>query len=110
MSRLFVDVDDTLIVRNGRDWCPNRIVGEFVRDWHARNPAGEIVVWSMRGPHYAARFATNLLRDIPHRAMGKTQLAPLEGDLFIDDNPYPVFASASVHPGRLREYQEANHG
>ncbi len=110
MSRLFVDVDDTLIVRNGRDWCPNRIVGEFVRAWHAANPDGAITVWSMRGPMYAARFGGNLLRGIPHRAMGKAQIVPEPGDLFIDDNPYPVFASATVHPARLREYQEANHG
>lgn len=115
MTRLFVDVDDTLIlwpkVAESRYVVadvprPNEAVIRFVERWaRYQGEKGEVIVWSLGGQEYAAKWGAALL-SCPHRALSKDQLIPDRGDLFIDDDPLPSYRAASFHPDLLEEVRD----
>lgn len=108
-ARLFVDVDGTLNrwlpPRAGvvvTEFEPNEDVIAFVRDWHARHPGGDVVVWSNSGTAWAREHAARCLPDVPYRVVPKEPVRPGPGDLFLDDAPYPSFAAKTIDPGDIR--------
>lgn len=111
MSRLFVDVDDTLILWKdpepiATEWRPNPDVVAYVKQWHANHPDGELVVWSSGGRDYAAQFGKRVLPDVPHVAQSKWMLIPRVGDVCIDDAPWHSFAAATIHPRNVRVHMK----
>lgn len=106
MSRLFIDVDDTLVLWKytglvDEGYEPNHAVIEFARRWKEFHPEGRIVVWSTGGKDYAGEWRQKLL---PF-ASGWESKYPIHvspGDLFIDDDPLPWFREATIHPDMLR--------
>lgn len=118
-KRLFVDVDDTLIYHitsQRKDlifviegYEPNSHIQDVIRDWvftgsgvtwHRTNKP--IVIWSGGGADWAQQmwqFAVGGLTPFANVTfMAKFNIKPQEGDLFIDDDPLPAFASATIHP------------
>lgn len=100
--RLFVDVDDTLILwtlagKIGYTSAPNPPVIAFVERWGEQHPEGEIVVWSSGGQDYAADWGHKLLK-VTFRAEAKWNRIPEPGDVFIDDDPWPTYSRATLHP------------
>lgn len=108
--RLFVDVDDTLIlwpkVEESRgllvsgDPKANPAVIRFVerlRAFHQEELT--VVIWSLGGADYARKHATPLLR-FDH-AWDKTPIPVERGDLFIDDDPLPFYRHMTIHPDCL---------
>lgn len=102
MKRLFVDVDDTLILWSaGTDFAtkfePNEAVIAFARKWRDVYPDGEIIVWSLGGKDYAGEHRRKLL-PFAHRHEAKWPRIPEPGDLFLDDDPLPSYRHATLHP------------
>ena len=75
-TRLFVDVDDTLILysdegkhpygilNSHQEWQPNsRLIAEIVK-WHEVNPKGLVIVWSGGGNQYAASIGEQFFKDV----------------------------------------------
>lgn len=114
MTRLYVDVDDTLIlwpkVQEGglvvADVAtPNGDVIRFVERWKGyHGDAGSVIVWSLGGEDYAAAWGRKCL-SVPHEAMAKGPILPTPGDLFIDDDPLHYYRAANIHPDVLRGEQ-----
>lgn len=114
MSRLFVDVDGTLLCwqkaaecdhavhlawSDKRHWKPDEKVIAYAKQWRADNPDGVLIVWSGEGMSYALRWG--LLLGMPFEAMDKHFLTPAEGDVFIDDYPAPPWGAHAIHPKDL---------
>jgi len=112
-KRLFVDVDDTLILwarDEGlvTDWEPNHALFRFIEEWgetHEVAPehSWKVAIWSTGGADYAvqrmgkARFFESVrLRDYIFDS--KWNRIPEPGDIFIDDAPLPSFARATIRP------------
>lgn len=110
MPRLFVDVDDTLILWPGlgslldeEDWPkPNFDVIEFVERWDRANPDGKVIVWSLGGADYARKWAYTLLPGHYEDAYDKHPKPHLNGDLYIDDDPPWDFGGPVIHPDILK--------
>lgn len=108
--RLFVDIDDTLIlwpkVSEERHSLvsgspsPNQDVIRFVqrmREFHCDNL--EVIVWSLGGADYAAKHAKPLIRF--DKAWDKSPIPVGRGDLFLDDDPLPFYREQTIHPDVL---------
>ena len=106
MPKLFVDVDDTLVLYEGREPGPNPLGLEIGHDfrvnekliaaikiWVRRNPGGQVVVWSGGGEDYARAAAE---RFIPGVAMwhftkgGQNLRLPGQEDVVVDDSPFDL--------------------
>lgn len=113
---LYVDVDETLILwADGAgfvtEWEPNPRVFAALRR-HAREFEG-VIIWSSGGGEYAWKmwhherlreYREAVERDMDCPAFGfiaKYPALPSPGDVFIDDDPWPSFAAATIHPGEL---------
>lgn len=124
-KRLFVDVDETLIKHTVNDWnFPIWVVEGWKRNAavaHAvwifgmleadRTASLEgtkktVVIWSGGGREYAENIAGLCLEGVRGLVAlefwDKDNITPEPGDLFIDDDPLPSFASATIHP---REFE-----
>lgn len=110
--RLFVDVDETLIlwplgemgkvvIIKDEPPKPNHDVLEFVRRWVKYNPTGDVIVWSLGGLEYAAGWKNKLGISFAV-AWSKEPIAVERGDLFIDDDPLPFYRERNIHPDLLR--------
>ena len=131
-KRLYVDVDDTLIrhIKNRTDmglfiiegyeineavahavlFCTGRSRNNWTANLSPFTPTGdlaELIIWSGGGAAWAKK-ALDLLdipkswRVMPTFFLDKDSRVPKPGDLFIDDDPLPSFASATIHP---REFE-----
>ena len=107
-GRLFVDCDDTLVrwldPLEGRlttEWEPNAAVVAFVELWVKDHPRGKLIVWSTGGSRYAARWGELILPHLKWQSESKRPHVPIPGDLFLDDDPLPSFAEATLHPRTL---------
>ncbi len=102
MQRLFVDVDDTLVlyqtgdgphpygVYMGVPWEPNEKLIEGIHAYKMENPSHSIFIWSGGGKDYAKMWAEKLGLDelVTCLDKGKDTLELIrEGDLVIDDEP-----------------------
>lgn len=103
-----MDCDDTLVrwldAVEGRlvtDWEPNEKVVAFVKQWQAEHPEGLIIVWSSGGKDYARMWGDRILPDVPFDYSSKWPVIPGPTDLFIDDMPFDVWKSHSIHPASL---------
>ena len=109
--RLFVDVDDTLILwskdlRNGlyaTHYEPNIDVVHFVRVWRQFHPDGEITVWSLGGKDYAEKHASDHLPGLYDVCVAKYPRIPNPGEVYLDDDPLPIYRAATIHPDGLGE-------
>lgn len=109
MPTLYVDVDDTLIIwmdplegRISHEWKWNRSVIQFMRMWK-----GEIILWSSGGKEYASIWADRLFRAheiAVDRVDAKWPVIPVEDDVFLDDSPFSIWASHSLHPRELADH------
>ena len=107
--RLFVDVDDTLILweKVQRDdsfltkYEPNQAVIHFVRAFRDFHPGHEVIVWSLGGQDYAAKHAADHLPGLHDECRAKYPAIPAAGDLFIDDDPLPSYRTMTIHPAML---------
>lgn len=94
---LFLDVDDTLVLWcdgkcehsdhpfgwDAEGWMPNQDLIELAKSWK-----GNIIVWSGGGKDYAEMWGRRLLKDLPFKAMAKTDLrymAFTNDDVAFDD-------------------------
>ena len=105
MPRLFIDVDDTLVlwhnpILTDDDWDANETLIKFVREWKLFHRAGEVIVWSLGGADYAAMWKHRLLPEAD-RSEAKYPIIPQVGDLFIDDDPLGSYRNATLHPHML---------
>lgn len=107
--RLFVDVDDTLILwskemKNGlyaTKYEPNGDVIHFVREFRQFHPGHEVIVWSLGGKDYAAKHAADHLPGLHDECRSKYPALPAAGDLFIDDDPLESYRHMTIHPNML---------
>lgn len=121
MATLYVDVDDTLITWAAgagfaTEWEPNaKVLAAVERHmWEF----DELIIWSLGGGQYAwemwhhERLAAlrgpieARLRITGECVYGfgfesKWPRIPKPGDVFIDDDPLPSFAGATIHPREL---------
>jgi hypothetical protein len=103
--RLFVDVDDTLILwsKDAKDgsfvtkYEPNEAVIHFIRTFRQVHPGHEVVVWSTGGADYARKHAEEQLPEMYDRVSDKYNKIPQVGDLFLDDDPLPTYRTACIH-------------
>lgn len=104
MKRLFVDVDDTLVLYNkvgpnplglymGTPYSFNTRLVDGIREFHRENPASLIVIWSGGGKDYASMWAFSLGLSAFITPMTKDiesiKVMVREGDVVIDDEPVP---------------------
>lgn len=100
--RLFVDVDDTLVIwldshgdpitegpnpygANSMDWKPNtRLILELER-WVQGHPDAPFIVWSGGGIDYAEQWANRLLHHLHPLILPKLPTVPHMDDIMIDD-------------------------
>ena len=107
--RLFVDVDDTLILWSkelkgglyATKYERNEAVARFVRIFRQTHPEGIVIVWSLGGQEYAAKHAREQIPGLYNECRAKYPAIPVPGDLFIDDDPLPSYRSAFIHPDAL---------
>lgn len=107
--RLFVDIDDTLVlwpkVSEERHSLvsgpptPNADVIRFVRVMRKFHQDLEVIVWSLGGADYAAKHAKPLIRF--EKAWDKTPIPVQRGDLFLDDDPLSCYREFTIHPDAL---------
>ena len=91
--RLFVDVDDTLVLWQGLDgesymdsWTPNEALIKAVIEYFYSTPDVYLYVWSGGGGTYAEVFAVRTLGDtVPYIALSKDTTMPQDDDVCIDD-------------------------
>lgn len=116
--KLFVDVDDTLIIWNkfltsettvthskGEivNWRPNYGLIAFIRAW-----PGDIVIWSLGGSDYARKMAEKVLpKHILQRCVFEDRFpkVPDRAHLFIDDDPFESYESQTIHPSAFYEQE-----
>lgn len=110
--RLFVDVDDTLILWPKLGPGPliaateenadmNEDVRLFALRWKAYNPSGEIIIWSSGGSEYARKWGAK--SGLPYSyCWSKAPMPVLKGDMFIDDDPMPAYRERNIHPDLLK--------
>lgn len=100
MARLYVDVDDTLVLwlidgqpadgplpfgTGAEDWRPNTRLILEIELWCDANPEGKLIVWSGGGDTYATMWGRRLLHHLPHEAMAKDPRILMPGDIYVDD-------------------------
>ena len=108
--RLFVDIDDTLVLWPKAEAertalvsgppVPNHAVLRFIqtlREFHGDKLT--VVVWSLGGADYAEKHARPLLKF--EHAWDKTPLPVLADDLFLDDDPLPFYRHRTIHTDAL---------
>lgn len=107
-KRLFVDVDDTLILwekgsGGTTKWEPNHPIIAVV--YSAQRQGTDVTFWSLGGEKYVQDRVLECPITLSDRWAyeSKWPRIPEPGDLFIDDNPLPSFAAATIHP---REFVE----
>lgn len=117
--RLFVDIDDTLILWNKAKedssfltrYSPNPAVIRFVRVFRQFHPGHEVIVWSLGGKDYAEKHAADYLPGMYDECRSKYPHIPSMGDVFLDDDPLPSYRHLTIHPDMLevplREAAEA---
>lgn len=109
--RLFVDVDDTLILWpkaggssdliSGDAYVLNEDVRLFVLRWKAYNPTGEVIIWSSGGSEYARKHGA--ASGLPYSyCWSKAPMPVLKGDMFIDDDPLSYYRDRNIHPDLLK--------
>ena len=109
MSRLFIDVDDTLVIWDYSDpglsdqYRPNAVVIQFARRWKQFHHDGKIIVWSLGGFDYAGEWKQKLLPFADDHLGKGPKMRIEEGDMFIDDDPLPWYRHLTIHPDMLRE-------
>jgi len=102
MPRLFIDIDDTLVifpdhlpgpnpfgVTNGLPHRTNEPLVDAVREWLALNSAGQVVFWLGGGEEYARNVASRLIPDIAawyFTKSGQNLGLPGTGDTVVDDD------------------------
>ncbi len=103
MRKLFIDIDDTLIlyqhvgpnpygVYMGTPWSTNEKLLEGIRTHAAENPTDLIIVWSGGGRQYAQMWTDQLGIDDLVFCMDKNKYAIElieEGDIAVDDMDTP---------------------
>jgi len=99
MTRLFVDVDDTLVLYDkvgpnpyglyhGTPWTPNHRLVEGIKQFRLDNPTELIVVWSGGGLEYAHQWNHDLGFDDTIISLTKdvsTLHLVRDGDIVVDD-------------------------
>lgn len=84
--RVFVDIDDTLILWSKDDQPhPNIPLIEALTLFARHRPLDPIMVWSGGGMDYAARWAQKYLPEVPWVVVPKYVQSPNPHDLCIDD-------------------------
>ena len=98
-QRLFVDVDDTLVIYDtpgpnpygvykGSKWEPNIRLIEGIKDFQERNPESLVVIWSGGGSNYARQWIETLDLDDDLVSLIKDSTSfhlIREGDIVVDD-------------------------
>ena len=103
MARLFIDVDDTLVLYTERKAGPNplglerdmnfRVNAELVdaiKIWRRHNIDGQVVVWSGGGEAYARSAGDRFIPGVAtwyFTKGGKNLTLPNHDDLLVDDSP-----------------------
>lgn len=89
-KRLFVDIDDTLVLwrQDSISWVPNIPLIQRITDFE-----GEIFIWSWGGKEYAQEFANQILKNCCFQVLEKpiSYFPFQETDIIVDDMP-EVFA------------------
>lgn len=108
LSRLYVDIDDTLVTwlsdeggphpygHNAKAWQVNEKVKIYAENWK-----GDLIIWSGGGKNYAEAWANRLLPHLTWTAESKFNAVAGPDDVFIDDMPFDVWKHASIHPDSL---------
>lgn len=107
--RLFVDCDDTLVLWTWgkalgvpRDQIPivhDELVAE-IRAWAEANP-GCLTVWSLGGEVWAKTVAERVFPGLACRTSTRWAKLPAPSEVFIDDDPFDTYRSATIHPSDL---------
>ena len=103
MTKLFIDVDDTLVLyldggdgphplglRNGLEFQGNFPLIEAIQEWMVRNPDGQLIVWSGGGSEYAREAADRFVPGLATWCFnkgGQNLQLPSDGDTLVDDSP-----------------------
>jgi hypothetical protein len=103
MPRLFIDVDDTLVIypdhlpgpnpaglRTGLSHRANAALVNAIHVWQATNVTGQVVVWSGGGEEYARDAANMFIPDVQawhFTKAGQNLMLPAAGDTVVDDEP-----------------------
>lgn len=109
VSRLFVDVDETLIRWRGEGFMlthePNEPVVAYVRRWRNWHPGRQVIVWSNAGEAWAREQGARCLPDVPHIPRAKFEFLPRELDTFLDDDPLSWYTNV-VDPRQIEAKAE----
>lgn len=101
MSRLFVDVDGTLLLWEKKEYCkhehlrygdkrhwrPNERLIAFVREWKGITPESGVTIWSKNGDAYASKWGKLLLPGLYFDACKKSRILSSPAGVYIDDHP-----------------------
>jgi hypothetical protein len=103
MPRLFIDVDDTLVLYTERKAGPNPLglerdmnfsvnteLIDAIMLWCRHNPNGQVVVWSGGGAAYARSAGDRFIPGVAawyFSKGGKNLTLPNQDDLLVDDSP-----------------------
>lgn len=111
---LWIDIDDTLILfdplsissRYMDQWEPNCVVIQFVNKFvQVPNKFRRVVYWSSGGKEYTESVVEEIRQmniELPKGpCIAKYSQAPTIGDLFLDDEPFLSYTTATVHPKEL---------
>ena len=102
MPRLFIDIDDTLIiypqhqpgpnpmgVTNGLPYETNESLVEAIKTWLRRDPNGQVVIWSGGGEEYARTISAGILVGVAawyFTKSGQNLTLPGPDDIVVDDD------------------------
>ncbi len=103
MPKLFIDVDDTLVLYSGREPGPNPLGLEMglefrvnvdliaaIQIWKRDNRGGQVVVWSGGGEAYARSAGDRFIPGVAtwyFTKGGKNLTLPNRNDVLVDDSP-----------------------
>jgi hypothetical protein len=106
--RLYVDCDETLITWHSgnkflREPVPSPRVVKFVESWAAEHGPGSVLIWAEASEAWARECAGIALPELAGQlaCAAKFELPLRPGDVFLDNDPYPMHASQALHPKRL---------
>ena len=112
--RLYVDCDETLVTWHAgnkflQEPVPNSLVVKFVQDWAAERGPDSVLVWAEASEQWARTCATLALPGLADRlaCSAKFELPLRPGDVFLDNDPYPMHSSQAMHPRLLQKVTRA---